>query len=279
MRPVKVGLAAAVAVILAFGFTVAPAFASSTPIEMSGMPYNNVFLWFGANTFNDNVQFGTWSNCPYDTAATPTTTCTSTALTNAGWDVNDVGYVGNCNPSSGFSDWCLTLKNGNDLVMNASFIEPLLCSIGYSCFSSAYAPTVVGHVAFHQIGDSGVWFADPASNEMNLFFPKGYNLPNGIYSYNFEGGTLVFDGAPSPSTFVSGTLYQWAYLTPAAYSYFQTACFSLSGSSCLPDAAYVPSLNAYLELTSVISLSSTLLSSSALLALISSTPYLGTTPS
>ncbi len=231
---------------------------------MTNTPYNNVFLWFGLNYFSDNVPFGTWSNCPYGSTLTSTATCSSTALTNAGWDSNDVGYIGNC--GSGFSSWCL-VEDHNELSMNASFIEPLLCAAttSNSCFSSP-PPYASGQITFHK--ESGnTWVA--VSSQANRFVLS--LTPGGTpYSYNYESGILRFSGpTPSQNTFVSGTIYQWSYLTPAAYSTYQAY---------LPNAVYVPSMHMYLDLVSVISLSGTALTSAQLSSLILSTPYLGQSP-
>ncbi len=288
MRPLKVGLVAVVTAVLALGFTAAPALASPpTSITMVGTPYNNVFLWFGVNNFADNVPFGTWSNCPYGSTLTSTSLCSSTALTNADWDSNNVGYTGNCDPSSGYSDWCLTLS-GNELTISQFvFVDPLFCSVGLNCFSPSYFPTATGSVTFHRDGNSGMWKANPLKNEVSSTLSSAAcadqaltALCNGTpYAINYMGGTLVFDGTPSASTFVSGNITQWSYITPLAYNTFQSACVSHSGTSCLPDAVYVPSQKAYLILTSIDSLSSTSLSPAQLNQLILSTGYLNTQPS
>ena len=260
MRKITV---ASTAFLLALLFA-APAFAqppTNSTIVMTGTPYNNVFLWFGLSTFADNVPFGTWSNCPFGSTTVSTPLCSSTALTNANWDSNNVGYVGNC--GSGFSSWCLVRQN-NELIMNASFIEPLLCSVGQSCFSSP-PPYASGQITFHrESGDRWVAVSSHANRFVLSLTPGG--TP---YSYVYESGTLQFSGTPSASTFVSGTIDQWSYVTPAAYGTFQ---------SFLPNAVYVRSMHLYLDMTSVISLSGTQLTPSGLTSLIQSTPYLGQSP-
>ncbi|MDA8040373.1 MAG: hypothetical protein M0Z69_14735, partial [Actinomycetota bacterium] len=213
--------------------------ASGSSFEIS--PYANAFLWFGYNTYNTNLPFGTWSNCPYDPSATPTSTCSATALSNASWDLNDPTY--------------LTPQTRSFVLTSPSTLVESFGTLNQGVTES-------GSITYDSQG-GGSWVAAPASNTIESY---SSSWDNGATPYGFVnwGGTLNFSGTPSASTFTNGTLYEWSYITSAYYN---------ANSSTYPDALWVSNENAYLALTSVVFLSSTTLTSSEIGTLDGSTYY------
>ena len=204
-------------------------------------PYVNAFLWFGYNTYGSNVPFGTWSGCPYSPGNTIVTVfCTSTALSSMSWDVNTQNYL--------TSSTATFVYNGTTIVEHFGSLN-------------TPSPLIANTITFTNKGN-GVWTANPANNKL-IEYNSITSLP---YGFVLWGGNLTFSGMPSQANLTNGTLYEWAYIYQGHY---------LNNTPTYPDAFYVPSENAYLALTSVVSLSSSAQTGPQIESLVNSTPYLG----
>ena len=207
-------------------------------------PYANAFLWFGYNTYSSNVPFGTWSNCPYSPGNTIVTVfCNTTALSNANWDVNTQSYLTSSTKTFTY--------NGTTLVEHFGSLN-------------TPPPLISNTITFTNSGN-GVWTANPANNRLITY----NSVTSTPYGFILWGGNLTFSGMPSQVNFTKGTLYEWSYINTGNY---------LNNTATYPDAVYVPSENAYLALTSVVSLSANVLTGPQIKSLVSNTPYLGPYP-
>ena len=207
-------------------------------------PYANAFLWFGYNTYSSNVPFGTWSNCPYSPGNTIVTVfCNTTALSNANWDVNTQSYLTSSTKTFTY--------NGTTLVEHFGSLN-------------TPPPLISNTITFTNSGN-GVWTANPANNRLITY----NSVTSTPYGFILWGGNLTFSGMPSQANFTEGTLYEWSYIYTGNY---------LNNTATYPDAVYVPSENAYLALTSVVSLSANALTGPQIKSLVSNTPYLGPYP-
>ena len=261
MKPFKaLSTIVAVSLLLPVALSAAPAMAAqpSSNFNVSTM-YGNYFYWFGDNGFNTNVTFGAWSNCPviqswlsssppsYPTtnpACLVTTASGGNGFQNSGWDSNTVG--------------------GQNFILKGNTLEvPGVCFINNS-FQVIGCITMVFH-GERQTSQGELWVANPG-------YPANMLALNdsGVYiGAVVLGGTAVFSGPPSASTFVSLNIQEWSYRTPAYYS---------ANSAALTDAIYVPNQQAYLTLTGVWHFTPAPLSSAAMTALVTATPPLPPSP-
>lgn len=226
--------------------------------------YDNYFYWFGENGFNTNVAFGAWSNCPvmpdwlssspqsYPTsnpACLVATANGNNAFQNSGWDSNAEGGLGNY----AYQDFTLS---GNTLeVPGICFINDQFVQIG--CVA----------MVFHgeHSTSSNVWIANPENPANSMQLADS----NGVYGKILLGGVAVFSGIPGESTFVSLTVQEWSYRTPASYA---------ANSGAMPDAIFVPNQQAYLQLTGVWYFTPAPLSSAAMTSLVQTTAPLPSSP-
>lgn len=260
-------LSASVLLAVLFLLAAAPVAAAAQPTSNTfyvPQIYLNFFYWFGDNGFGTNVAYGAWSNCPVYGGSTSylannpqclvETANGNDAFQNSGWDSNIA-----CSSSPSSSPCQEFILKGNTLtgVDLACFVNDKGAQIG--CISMVF------HGERRQ-GGVTMWIANPEnpSNSLSLTDSSG-----SVIGEILMGGTLIFNGMPGATTFVSGSLQEWSYRTTAFYS---------SHSSQLPDAFYVPQQQAYLILTGIWDMSATPLTLTQMNSLVTSTMYLPPAP-
>lgn len=207
----------------------------------------NEFIWFGFNYFSTASVWDTvWSNCP-----TPDTTTTdgsvdttmTTAISTANPECTSNALAGG-NPSGSWANWdynapWLTPPPSPSCAPCASVLQFVYDGhnkITWGLFTSNTDTTNTGQIIF--TGNvSNVFKANPMQGNITQTDPS----TGVVYGWNLVGGTLAFSGTPDTSTFESGTIYQWSYITPAYYA-------STGGSGTWTTAIFVPKFNAYFVL-------------------------------
>ena len=209
----------------------------------------NEFIWFGFNYFSTaSVWDKAWSNCPTPdttTADGPVDTTMTAAISAKNPECTNSPLAGG-NPSGSWANWdydapFITPPPSPSCTPCASSL-PFLYNghnkITWGFFTSTSTSTYAGQVIFtSDAKTANVFKANPMQGNITQTDPS----TGLITGWNLVGGSLAFRGTPSNSTFVSGTIYQWTYITPAYYS-------STGGASTWTTAIFVPKFNAYFVL-------------------------------